>query len=370
MHKKYKIYYFHPYSQVGGADLSISRIINGLDDKIFDVVFISLSNPLIKKYIKKKIKFVKIKSKKTLFSIFKIQKFLKNDFNKKYYKHIFVSNQNFANVISFFILYKLKWIKHILIERNHIDEFKFNKNIVHMFKNKIISLLMKVLFKHADVIIGISKKLSNDLEKFINSKVKNIYNPSYDKDIYKLSKFKIKKKYSFKKFILSIGRLEDQKDHMTLLKAYKEISDKINYKLIIIGYGTELNKIKNFIKNNNLKNRVIILTNIKNAFPYYKFAKIFILSSKYEGFGNVLVEAAMFKIPIISSNCNSGPLEILNHNKGGEIFPVGNVKILKKKILKVLKKRDNNKVKYMSKRIKLFEKRNIIKQYTEVFQKI
>ena len=61
------------------------------------------------------------------------------------------------------------------------------------------------------------------------------------------------------------------------------------------------------------------------------------MSSKYEGFGNVLVEAAMFKINVISSNCNSGPKEILLNGKGGQLFKVGDHIELSNKIIKSLK---------------------------------
>ena len=83
-------------------------------------------------------------------------------------------------------LYKLNWIKQILIERNHLDEFKYNRS----YKNYFIKLLIKLLYKKADKIIGISKKLGNDLANFANCKVQTIYNPAYDKEIYSLSKEK------------------------------------------------------------------------------------------------------------------------------------------------------------------------------------
>ena len=85
------------------------------------------------------------------------------------------------------------------------------------------------------------------------------------------------------------------------------------------------------------KNKVQIQKNINNPYPYYKYSKLFILASKYEGFGNVIVEAAMFKVPIISSNCNSGPPEILLNGKGGDLFKVGNYLSLSEKIIKNLK---------------------------------
>lgn len=189
MHNKIKLYIFHPYSSIGGADTSISRLIKNLDKDIYEIDFITLgkANLKLKKEVKNRIKIIKINTTRTILSTIKIRKYLNKDKKNQYKKYIFFSNQNFANIISFFILYNLYWIKHILIERNHLDEFKYNKN----FKSYLIKLLIKLLYKKADKVIGISKKLSNDLANYANCKVQTIYNPAYDKDIYSLSKAKI-----------------------------------------------------------------------------------------------------------------------------------------------------------------------------------
>ena len=366
MNTKYKIYIFHPYSKIGGADLSISRLINNLDQEYFEIDFIYLNKQKISNYLNKKnINFINIKSKRTLFSLFKIRKYLQYDKSKKYKKYIFISNQNFANVFSFLLLFKINWIKHILIERNHLDEFKFNNS----FKNKLILFLMKLFYNKANAVIGISKKLSKDLSLLTEKKCLTIYNPAFDKNIFKLSKktISIKKKSNT---ILTIGRLEDQKDIITILEAFKLLLEKINANLIIIGYGSQYKILKKFIIENKISGNVKILTNIKNPFPYYKIADVFVLGSKYEGFGNVLVEAAMFKLNIISSNCNAGPKEILDNGKYGLLFKVGDKKKLSELMLKSLKDKnlyDKNK---LYNHIKKFNLNKNISSYISLFKKI
>jgi hypothetical protein len=185
MHKKIKIYIFHPYSSIGGADTSLSRLVNNLNNKDYSIDFITLNNHKLN-LKKKKIKIIKIKSSRTIFSIFKIRKYLIKDRLKNYNKYIFFSNQNFANIISFIILFRLNWIKNILIERNHLDEFKYIKNI----KNLIIKILIKLLYKNANKVIGVSKKLSKDLSIYTNAQVRTIYDPAYDKELKFVSKKK------------------------------------------------------------------------------------------------------------------------------------------------------------------------------------
>ena len=366
MKDKYKIYIFHPYSKIGGADLSLSRLVNNLNKKKYIIDFIFLNKQHFKKYLSnKKVNFINIKSKRTLFSILKIRDHLKNDKINKYKKYIFISNQNFANILSFCILFNLQWIKHILIERNHIDEFKYEKSIKKFFILKLI----KLFYKKADAIIGISRKLTYDLSKYIGKKCITIYNPAFDKKIFELSKKKIHL-IKNKKTILTVGRLELQKDIETLIRAFKLVIRKIDADLIIIGYGSQLKKLKQMINKLQLQKNIKFLTNIKNPFPYYKIADTFVLSSKFEGFGNVLVEAAMFKINIISSDCNSGPREILLNGKGGELFKVGDHIGLSKKILQSFKLKQYEKKQKLYKSLKRFSVINNIKNYEKIFKKI
>ena len=365
MHKKIKIYIFHPYSSIGGADTSLSRLVNNLNNKDYSIDFITLNNHKLN-LKKKKIKIIKIKSSRTIFSIFKIRKYLIKDRLKNYNKYIFFSNQNFANIISFIILFRLNWIKNILIERNHLDEFKYIKNI----KNLIIKILIKLLYKNANKVIGVSKKLSKDLSIYTNAQVRTIYDPAYDKELKFVSKKKIFKRNLKKKIILNIARLEEQKDHLTLLKGFKESLKKIKSTLIIIGYGSKEKEINNFIKENKLTNDVIVMKNIHNPYPFLKSADLFILTSLYEGFGIVLVEAAAHRIPIISTNCNSGPSEILLNGKGGDLIKIKDHKTLSKKIIENLSKKNLKKINIAYKNIKNYSTEVIINQYDKLFKKI
>ena len=111
---KIKIYIFHPYSGSGGADLSISRLINGLNPKKYEIDFLSLNEPVIKKKIFKKITYKRIYSSRTLFSFSKIIRHINHDKNN-YKKRIFISNQYFANVLSIIFLNKVHNIKIVLL---------------------------------------------------------------------------------------------------------------------------------------------------------------------------------------------------------------------------------------------------------------
>ena len=142
--KKTKLIIFHPYSSLGGADKNLYRLINNLNLKKFSITFISLNKSVLKKQLSKKINFINLKASRTLYVIFELRKILNKHIEEQYNyeKIILLSNQNFANVLCPIILFGNKQFKSILIERNHLDEFKHSNNLTEYVK--------KIFLRHAN----------------------------------------------------------------------------------------------------------------------------------------------------------------------------------------------------------------------------
>jgi len=169
-----------------------------------------------------------------------------------------------------------------------------------------------VFYNFSNGIITNSKGSANSLRFFVfnKKKIKQIYNPYLKKINFK--------KYKKQKFILNIARLRKQKDHDTLIKAFEIfLKNNKDYKLLILGHGNLKKKLSSLAHNLKISNKVIFKDWVKDTTPYLKKSKIFVLSSVYEGLGNVLIDAINFDIPCISTDCPSGPSEILLNGKGG-----------------------------------------------------
>jgi glycosyltransferase involved in cell wall biosynthesis len=213
-------------------------------------------------------------------------------------------------------------------------------------------ILFKFLYSFPDEVIVNSSEFKKNLFKKLNLRSKVILNP--------IKIIKTKKQISFfKNFnglkIISIGRLTDQKNHLILLKALNLLKKefKIKFRLYLIGRGHNYNLLLNYILHNNLQKNIKLAGFKKDASNYIRSCDLFVLSSNFEGLPNTLIEAQTAGIPIISSNCATGPKEILINGRLGDLFNTGDYKDLCKKILnfsknrKILKKKSLLAKKYL-----------------------
>lgn len=140
-----------------------------------------------------------------------------------------------------------------------------------------------------------------------------------------------------KSCILAVGRFVEQKDFPTLINAFHRIHQEIPHDLLILGQGPGEDDIRALIKKLSLEDRVILPGFQHNPFPLFRAASLFVLSSIYEGFGIVIIEALATGTPVVSTNCPGGPKEILANGKYGILTPVRDDKALGKAIQSTLK---------------------------------
>jgi glycosyltransferase involved in cell wall biosynthesis len=197
-------------------------------------------------------------------------------------------------------------------------------------QNIIKNFIYKFLIKFSNDVMVNSIEFKKIFEKKFNIKVDCIYNP-FNKN-FVLKKIRIKKKITFfkKKYlnIISVGRLTDQKDHLTLLKSIKELKSNFKIKVIIIGKGNTKEILRKYITENNLENKIKLFGYTNNPFPYIQISDIVVLTSKFEGLPNILLESQYLKKYIISTDCPTGPKEILLNGRAGDLIKIGDYKKL------------------------------------------
>jgi glycosyltransferase involved in cell wall biosynthesis len=137
-------------------------------------------------------------------------------------------------------------------------------------------------------------------------------------------------------FIAGSGRLVEQKDFETLILAFAEIvSSGFPQSLIILGEGPLREKLENFASQRGLKEKIYFPGFTPNPFPIIRRADCFVLSSKFEGFSLVVAEALCLGVPVVATDCRSGPAEILENGNYGILIPVGEPKKLADGIIRI-----------------------------------
>lgn len=306
-----KITIFIPSLGGGGAERAAINLANMFHKNNYKVSIICIypaSN--IKHNIIKSIKVTYLNKKTIKGSILKIREQLNNIDSSFVFS--FLTATNLAIAIA-----KLKISKkhYYIFTQHEIPSLNLSKDI----KSFYFPILMKIFYPYSDSIVCVSKKLELEIKKLlsnkINFKISKIYN-IIEKDN---SYVKISKKSKGLK-LLAVGRFIKAKNHKRLIRAVYLLKDKLNLRLTIIGEGPQKNNLEQLILNLGLEKIVKILPFKKNIYQYYAESDIYITTSLYESFGNTIVEAMHYELFIIASNCQYGPMEILQNGKLGKLI--------------------------------------------------
>jgi glycosyltransferase involved in cell wall biosynthesis len=276
------------------------------------------------------------------------------DFNKKTFLHSFLKKEGYirSRIFSLFVfIISYRKLMRILKDENSIL-------IAHLITSLPILINFFLKRKKSNLILRISgMPRLNFFRKYI---WKNLANKCYlvtspteetmknliKNKIFNKAKIKLLKdpvlqnnsqklyfrNYSKKKNFLCVGRLTDQKNFSFIIDCFNEISKKgIEFNLNIFGSGEQKDFLKYKIKNVNLENKIKLMGYEKNIEKIYKEHDCFISCSKWEDPGFAIIEAASHSLPIISSDCPSGPREILKNGELGYLYKSNNINDFKKK---------------------------------------
>ena len=352
-----------PSVEDGGVEKNFYLVSNYLGTKLKNVSVIT-ANKSIKNNLNRKIKLIGPRS--TIWNT-----------NSRYPKYLIcliylfsflLCNRN-TLILSFqanayaSLLAKIFFIK--IITRSNSSSEGWSKGSIKKF-------LYKIFLKLPNQIIVNSYQFKNELNTKFGIKALVIYNPLNKDEIIKKSKERVSLKFFSGKFtkIITIGRLVDQKDHLTMLRAINLIKED-NIKLLIIGEGQNKSLLIKYINKNKLSSKVKILPFKKNPYKYLILSDIFLFTSVFEGLPNVLLEAQSLKKFIISTNCPTGPKEILLNGKAGDIVPMLDYKKISEKIrsYNIKKKSSEQKILLGYKNLDRFNYNHNMQKYLKVIKK-
>ncbi|MCL1876290.1 MAG: glycosyltransferase [Synergistaceae bacterium] len=236
-------------------------------------------------------------------------------------------------------------------------------------------LRCKLLYRYTDACVCISEGVAEEM-RTLNllpvNKIHVIYNPVVNKELLSQIDEPIDDPWfgeNSDPVIIGVGRLGDQKDFATLIKAFEIVSKRRrNLKLLLLGEGKQRKMLENMVVDLELSERVRMPGYTANPYPYMKRAALFVLTSRYEGFGNVVPEALACGCNVVSTDCKSGPSEVLEGGKYGALAQVGNPEDIAGAINTML---DNPLPKeLLISRAKFFREERAVEDYFSLFKKL
>jgi len=251
-----------------------------------------------------------------------------------------LSALNHANVIAIWAR-KLSGVKARLVvsERNTLLHSSEN---AASWRAWLLQWIMRLAYPGADMVIAVSKGVADDLVSVLGlpkDRVEVIYNPVVGPELIKGSE-KILDHPWFSlgepPVILAAGRLHAQKDYPTLVQAFAAVRQKRMARLMILGEGEARGMLEKMIAQLGISEDVQLRGFVDNPFPYMREASAFVLSSRWEGLPGVLIQAMACGAPVVSTDCPSGPHEILEGGKWGKLVRVGDVDAMSRAIIDTL----------------------------------
>ena len=345
--------------ETGGAEKLLVDIVNALyETKDYEIHILTKlkSNSYFFNLIKDKIKYDFLLEKKSEGFFSKTRDSILKKINfKKFSDKVdiiidFLDGDFFSYIKNIKNKKKIVWLhssyKNLLIRKKNIDE----------------------KLKNYDKILVIADDMEKELLE-VRKDFKNICKIDNFVDYQEIDKKlneELKIDFDFnQKYFLTVCRLnEEQKDLKTLIEAFS--SYKGDEKLVIAGDGPDRKMLEDLCIEKNLKDKVIFLGMINNPFIFMKNSQAFILSSKVEGFGLVLVEALYCGAKVISANCPTGPSQILLNGEAGELFEVSNIDELLNK-LEIIHNKEYNKAK-IEETLKRYTRENFINNFRKVIE--
>ena len=235
--------------------------------------------------------------------------------------------------------------------------------------------LLRRTYPWADAVVSVSRGVGDDLAKITGlarARIRTIYNPVVTPDLAALAQAPLEHPWLTGEgppVLLAAGRLVSEKDFPTLLRAFARVRKARDARLIILGSGTKLGAtLDDLIRSLGIAEQVAFEGWVENPFAYMSRASVFVLSSLYEGLGNVLIEAMACGCPVVATDCPGGPPEILEQGRYGPLVPIGDDAAMAEAILAVLDQPiDDQTLKH---RADDFTVARAVAQYHEVFQTV
>lgn len=359
---KHRIAFFLPNLYGGGAERVSINLLKGMVERqnlVLDLV-LGIAEGSFVEQVPQGVNIINLKSPRVATAILPLVKYLKT-----VQPDALLSHLGHANVIAL-VANKLAGSKTRLavVEHNTLSVAD-----AISIRAKMTPWFMKQFYPSADAIVGVSQGVSTDLEKGLGlarGSVTTIYNPVIDRELLNKANATVDRSWlqsGQPPVFLAVGRLTAQKDFANLIRAFALVRKQKTARLIILGEGELRSELEELARSLGVEEDIDLPGFADNPYGYMSRAAAFVLSSRYEGLPTALIEAMACGCSVVSTDCPSGPQEILEGGKYGALVPIQDSKSLSEAMLNVLEQPIAKDV--LQQRAKIFATEHIVPQYLE-----
>lgn len=351
----------------GGVEKAVFNLANGVAKKGIRVdLLIADDTGISSLYFDAGVTVIKLSSKRVLFCGPELILYL-----IRAQPNVLFSAMEYVNLIAL-VSKKISFTSTRVVISSHapLEYFIRDEKLV---KWRLLKKLLSYFYGTADKVITVSKGLERTLIGELNvnpAKILTIYNPIINESLINDSLEDLSDswvKSSKSPYIISVGRFAKEKDYPTLINAFNLVRKKRDVRLIILGEGPERENVNKLINFHGLSSFVHMPGHVLNPYKYMKNAACFMLSSKNEGFGNVLVEALVLGCPIVSTNCPFGPVEVLDNGLWGSLVSVGDYESMANSVLTTLEFNQSMSKSLLNTHLEQFTVSVVVEKYINVF---
>jgi len=323
-----KLALYLPSLRGGGAERVMVTLANGFAARGFavDLVLASAEGPYLKD-VAQNVRVVDLRARRVLTSLPGLVRYLRRE-----RPLAILSAMGHANVIAV-LARKLSGTHPRLVVSEH-SNFSVTAKHGDPRVARWMRRFMAWAYPLADGVVAVSQGVGDDLAPCIGLKpaaITVVYNPIDTAAVAQRSREALSHPWlqpGEPPVVVAIGRLTPQKDFPTLLRAFARLRQTQNARLLILGEGELRPQLEALVAGLGLQDHARLPGFVDNPFAYLSRSALFVLSSAWEGFGNVLVEAMACGTPVVATACPSGPEEILENGRWGRLVPVGDERAL------------------------------------------
>jgi len=354
---------FVPQMSGGGAQRSMLKLAGGIAARgcAVDLVLARAEGPLLAE-VPESVRLVDLKARRLLTSLPALVRYLRRE------QPVAMLSVLHANIIALLARRLTSVPRRVVVSERNMPSQKA-RHYASDLRMRLTPQLIRRFYPWADGIVAVSKGVADDLSRVAGiprERIRVIYNPIVTPELRAKAQAPLEHPWfgsGEPPVILAVGRLTAQKDYPTLIQAFARVRETHPARLLILGEGEERPVLEALVRQLGLEQDVSLPGFILNPYPFMVQGALFVLSSRWEGLPGVLIEALYCGVPLVATDCPSGPREILADGKYGRLVPVGDPLALSRAMEVTLA---GNRIRPPKESWLPFEQETVVSQYMNV----